>query len=426
MPSCGSVFLYVLVGSPTKTTNTRVVSAQAVLYSQHQLTPISALGVPHVSAPVYQEDGWSRVGAQGKHRHVPASSPPNNCQVNLLALPAIALASIFHYLDSVDGFNFAQTCHACAAEFAHHKAQKIWEELALTVTRAPPTRDFPYYGTYSDPVSLCVKWEKNSGSALRCFYATSQQPDCVEFVNELWRQAWPKTLWADVLRDGLSWAWPFVHPDADSEDGHSVSWWDICINVHFQLSSDEPMQLPWDWLAKTLLYAIAAGSRHHLNANAPQQVQEDLHKLYELSNDSERPARTCIQVSLHMPAQADDTQLVMMQDMFCYPERDVHYEGTHDGWHHDEDIPYVTLIWHVASISDFWYIKPSNEQKVSITGSWCQALPDASVALMNVRFILTDRPGSPGLHMTLGDDIMVNLKRAGKQLEDLRWAQWAS
>ncbi len=55
------------------------------------------------------------------------------------------------------------------------------------------------------------------------------------------------------------------------------------------------MQLPWDWLAVTLLYAPAAGLRHHQKATAPQQMQEDLHQRHvSWSDDSVKLARTRI------------------------------------------------------------------------------------------------------------------------------------
>ncbi|DBA98949.1 TPA: hypothetical protein ACH3X1_014693 [Trebouxia sp. C0004] len=83
---------------------------------------------------------------------------------------------------------------------ACEKAQKIWEELALSVTRDPPRGDSPYYCTEMDRVSLHVKWENNPGSA---------SGQTVWIINAVWRQAWAKTLWADVVRDG------FVQSDAE-------------------------------------------------------------------------------------------------------------------------------------------------------------------------------------------------------------------
>lgn len=78
-----------------------------------------------------------------------------------------------------------------------------------------------------------------------------------------------------MLRDGLSWSRPDVQSDADDEVDHDE--WETCIYIQVQLSSDEPLQLPRDRVAKTLLSAPAAGLRSHLVANAPQQMQEDLH-----------------------------------------------------------------------------------------------------------------------------------------------------
>ena len=121
----------------------------------------------------------------------------HDCQLSLAALPATALACIFQHLNGVNGFSLAQTCHACASEFAHQKAdftQKVCKELAPTVTCDPPSGDHECYGTASNPVSLHLKWGKNPGAALRRLYAISQQPDGLDVVNELWRQAWPQAL----------------------------------------------------------------------------------------------------------------------------------------------------------------------------------------------------------------------------------------
>ncbi len=389
-----------------------------------------------MSLPIHQEHGWSRVGAQGRHKHVPSqpgtpnSTPLHDCQISLLALPATALASIFQHLDSVDSFNLAQTCHTCATEFAHQKAdfaQKFWRELALTVTRDPPRGDYSLYGTQWDPVDLHVQWEKNPGSALRRFYAISQRPDCVDVMNELWRQAWPEALWSDVLRDGLLCAWPAVHSEAHNRFGCSKWGILLCINIEFQISSDEPLQLPWDWFAKTLLYAPAAGLRHHLNATAPQQMQEDLHNQHVTSIEAHEsdlePARTRIQVHLHRPAQNDQLQEIMFKDLYYYPGNDVYYySGCYDDWEYDPRDSYYAQAWappHVEVCGDL-YRKPCHEQKVAITGSWCQALPDASVTVSYARY----KSDSHGRHMTLGDDMMVDLKDTAAQLEDSWWAHF--
>ena len=183
-----------------------------------------------------QDIGWSRVGAQGKHKHAPLqqdrrASPRHNpnhstqakqaesskeilygAQLSLVALPATALASIFYHLDILDAFNLAQTCHACATELAHQKAdfaRRACKELAPAVSRHSPggpwpdrygqmTTDQPY-GADTHPVRLVLKWGTEPGSALRRLYALSQQPAFTSLVSEVWRHAWPKTLWSDLL-----------------------------------------------------------------------------------------------------------------------------------------------------------------------------------------------------------------------------------
>ena len=74
-----------------------------------------------------------------------------------------------------------------------------------------------------------LKWEKNPGYALRRLYAISQQPDPVHLVNEMWRRAWPETLWSDLLCDGMPEHWLDDAP------------W---INIEPQIASDEQLQLP--------------------------------------------------------------------------------------------------------------------------------------------------------------------------------------
>ena len=288
-----------------------------------------------------------------------------------------------------------------ATEFAHQKAdfrRKFFEELVPTVTRDPPGRArhavLSLYrnlgeptgncpcGTWSNPVSLHVKWEKNPGSALRRLYAISQQPDCVNTVNELWRQAWPQALWSDLLSDGM-----LDHVDTWESPLH--------VNIEFLISSDEPLQLPWDWLALNLLYAPAAGFRHWLYVNAPQLQETPPTYFYP----HYRQHYMSIHVGLHRPAHADQFQLIMYKTL-C---------GTNDFWSSDEDADDACSI---VSIVDYWpdlptdviYVKPTCMQKVAITGSWCQLLPKACEDLWRVH---------AGCHvrgMTLGDDIAIALR----------------
>lgn len=154
-------------------------------------------------------------------------------------------------------------------------------------------------------------------------------------------------------------------------------------------------------------------------------MQEDLHKQYDAllsSNDSERLARMCIGTSLHRPAQADELQEIMYQNLYCFPANDVYYSITCQEWDYDESES--ALSWPLGRALE-WYIKPSCQSKVAITGSWCKALPDASVALMYPRESLTMyMPDSPDVYMTSADDMIVNLKDSAEQLEDLWWAHF--
>ena len=127
-------------------------------------TPVvSSLNTPRPPAGPQAGDSWCEVGPQGKHKHVPwhhhepdcqhlsfphfTHQPPDAVDVsdskelqevfNLTLLPGTALACIFHHLDSSSAFSLAQTCRACANEFAQQKsslAKKCLAELTPTVT----------------------------------------------------------------------------------------------------------------------------------------------------------------------------------------------------------------------------------------------------------------------------------------------------
>lgn len=45
------------------------------------------------------------------------------------------------------------------------------------------------------------------------------------------------------------------------------------LSIDSKISRDEPLQLPWEWLAKALQFAPAAGVRAHLNATTPQHLR---------------------------------------------------------------------------------------------------------------------------------------------------------
>ena len=261
-----------------------------------------------------QSDGWKVADSRRKHKQTlsrPRSQvlspsrqhhpPPPTAAAysegadggspfSFNSLPAIALASIFQHLDSTSGCNLSQTCCACALEFAQQRdefAQKCCSELVPTVTRDSPKGRDPY-GSKHNPVSLHVTWEEEPGPALRRIHATSHQP---VFINQLWRKAWPRSLWSDLMVDGMSEAWPVLVRWGNHE-------WEskLYIHVTIQIASGEFLQLPWTWLALCLLYGPAAGLTYYLNTNAPPQLQTQGKQYY---------------VSLRRPAQATETQLVM-------------------------------------------------------------------------------------------------------------------
>ena len=165
--------------------------------------------------------------------------------------------------------NLACMCNRVAHQKAD-SARKDCKELAPAVIQHSPGRPDRYgrmttdqsYGAETHPVRLVLKWGTEPGSALRRLYALSQQPAFTSLVSEVWRHVWPKTLWSDLLCDGLSGSWPL-----DIADGWTSP---LCINVDIQIANDEPLQLPWKWLALNLLYAPAVGLRHYLNTTAPQ------------------------------------------------------------------------------------------------------------------------------------------------------------
>ena len=365
-----------------------------------------------------QDNALSRVAAQGRPRRLPSQrdnkatsksiltqNPKQPTQApkaditimpadGLIALPATALASIFHHLDSVAGLRLAQTCRTCGTEFAHQRSdftRKAWKELAPTITRdpaGPPELAHSYpYGTYGNPVSMHLKWEKNPGSALRRLYAISQQPDHVHLVNEMWRQAWPKTLWSDLLCDGMPEKWPVLVGKHDIWGQHPSL---PCINIEIQVASDEQLQLRWNWLALLLLYAPAAGLTHLFYANAPQ--------LREKIADPDTSDMQ-IHISLQRPAQGDQCQLIMHKTFWNTSSygRDF-WSGTENAYDTD-DID----SWYGIEFPDTIQVTPYNMQQVAITGRWCQVLPDASWYLWGAHHGLNTHG------MTEGDDIAVDL-----------------
>ena len=385
-----------------------------------------------------QQCDWSSVGPQGRHQHVCAhatTSPPQLlpvCQrsqaiiaqlqqaipcsqadavtASLLTLPAIALTSIFHHLDCTSAHSLAQTCRTCAAEFAQQRAefvQKCAEELAPTVTRIEPTfslsqqlgiheaaEDEEVYMckyAYDTPVLLQVQWEQNSHCVLRQVHAMSRLPG---FLDALWRHAWPKLLWSDLVADGM----PEVPPSEECSDG-SVLVAPMLIHAGIEVASDIFLQLPWEWLA--CLLDIAADSLTHvLSTTGPHQA---------------RSYRLCV----WRPAQAGQLQIIMSRD--CYSPV---VETCPGGAGQHEYCVYTHEQYHSCEPSETIYVRPSHLQKVAITGAWSSVLPDASQDLWHAHngcclHCLTDGDDIAFKFGCLSDAIVVEPERLAGSYEEV-------
>ena len=334
-----------------------------------------------------QDNSWSIVGADGRHRLLSsqqdscatANSTPGNLSFD--ALPTPALAAIFHHLDSLDSFRLAQTCQACAKGFAYQKAEfmtKVWEELLPNVTHEPPRRPSWRFATWggtrgvclpntpSNPVSLLVKWEKNPGSSLRRLYAISHKPDSASLMTELWRRAWPRAIWSDLLRDAMSDTSrpPLIAPNR-------VRRKPLYIHVKVQIASDEPLQLPWNWLSLNLLTAPRDGLGNYFDNVTPQHLEPEMQEHFEgirmPHNFHELWSSARIDMSLLRPAQADQFQHVMSDSEFvCFDTMSDFEDGYNDS-EYESDLYY----------SETYYWQPDNMRKVAITGPWCWELPNA-------------------------------------------------
>ena len=118
-----------------------------------------------------QNGGWFTVGSRGRHKHVAppiTSSSATNQNLescaseqakneakaffrgqqehgdsvgqnsSLVSLPGLALAMIYVHLDCTSGFRLAQTCRACATEYAAQKAEfryKWHRELYASISQ---------------------------------------------------------------------------------------------------------------------------------------------------------------------------------------------------------------------------------------------------------------------------------------------------
>lgn len=188
----------------------------------------------------------------------------------------------------------------------------------------------------------------------------------------------------------------------------------MCIVLEIQIASDEPLQLPWDWLAQSLLYAPAAGLKHYLETSAPQlhnperdaqQFEQQMQHILAGCWGPQllRPRKLQIDVTLQRPAEAGQLQEIMCKTL-CYGSD--RWSG--DDWPLDA---FSVESYYPDYPTDAIYVKPNHMQKVAITGSWCQALPKAGQPLWRAHH---------GCHLrgvTVGDDIAVDIRELAEPFE---------
>ena len=167
------------------------------------------------------------------------------------------------------------------------------------------------------------------------------------------------------------------------------------IEIQIQIRSDEPLQLPWNWLAGTLQYAPAAGLRHYLDTNLPELLGgfADIGLRWGRFQHFQEGDCVCMDISLFRPAQADQFQFIMSRNL----------EGCNDTWLGVEEVYHSFDMSYHGCPSNAIHVKPKHMQKVAVTGEWCQMLPDASKPLWKAHHGI-DMGGQ-----TVGDDIAADL-----------------
>ena len=78
------------------------------------------------------------------------------------------------------------------------------------------------------------------------------------------------------------------------------------MNVKIQIATDEPLQLPWNWLALNLPYAPAAGLRHYSKTHAPQLQHPEpdaQQREQEWHANADVPAARHLEAQTRQPAQ---------------------------------------------------------------------------------------------------------------------------
>ena len=182
------------------------------------------------------------------------------------------------------------------------------------------------YGSEWNPVSIHVWW--SSANAIRRIYALRHDANVLE---QIWRQAWPANLWSELQENGLTGY------------GHGA-----LIHVKILIESPTELVLPWEWLYGPFTRTPYTMLDHVLAWPANYVV-----------------------VSLHRPAHGGRYQEVMLTHFFRNDEEQWEFEfetisrQSHYFFPGDSE---VTLLC-------------DEQQRVAVTGRWCDRLPNAQTPL---------------------------------------------
>ena len=331
---------------------------------------VSSLRTPRQPAGPQAGGGWCEVGPHGKHKHVPRHQQEPGCQhllfphfthqppdavgisdrkevqdvFSLTLLPDTALACIFQNLDSSSAFSLAQTCRACAGEFAQQKsslAKKCLAELTPTVTCTLRGEhdEVGQDNVHVPSLSFAVHWKDSAKDAICRIHNLSQKPG---FWRSFWNAAWPTFQWSGTLCDGL----PILTDELDVGIQYSYN----PVHLDMLLESNQKLYVSWEWLYAQLLDSFATVLLEALWAARSWPPGEH---------------RIMLRMHLYRPAKDGRFQEVMRHTTDCSSsDSDSETFSVHPyPWSEYSEYPVPVL--------------HARMQKVTVTGTWCRWLPNA-------------------------------------------------
>ncbi len=279
--------------------------------------------------------------------HTHASDSKDLQEVFSLTLLAnTALACIFQNLDSSSAFSLAQTCRACAGEFAQQNsslAKKCLVELTPTVTCTPREDhdEIGQDGVWVPPLSFTVHWKDSAKDAICRVHDLSQKPG---FWRSFWNAAWPTFQWSETLGDGL----PILTDEQDVSIHYSYN----SLHVDMLMESNQKLYVSWEWLYAQLMDSFATVLWEALWAARSWPPGEH---------------RIRLRIHLYRPAKDGRFQEVMDHTTDC---------GSADS--DSETFSVHPYTWSELENSKYpVFVLPIHMQKVTVTGTWCRWLPNA-------------------------------------------------